>query len=394
MTDKKNITILGVTGSVGQSALQVITNTPEHFNVRAVTAYKNVQKLAESARILNAQCAIISDESQLADLQTLLEGSNIEAKAGQNAITQCTDQENDLVIAAIMGFAGLRPILNALNNGVNVAIANKEPLVAAGPLIIETAKRSDAQILPLDSEHNAIFQVFEKHNKDKIDKLILTASGGPFLDKQKDEVFNASIEQAVKHPNWSMGAKISVDSATMMNKALEIIEAAYLFEMDAQKIDVIIHPQSAIHSIVSYKDGSMLAQMGASDMRTPIAHALAWPNRLEQGGDMLALADTLSHMTFQKPDFDQFPALAHAYMCLERGTVACITFNAANEIAVEEFLQGNIQFGKIMHIIEHALDKIYPKFSSQQPKTVDEIEDFDQTVRQLTKSYIHSKHTA
>lgn len=392
-TKIKTVTILGATGSIGQSTADVICASPDLFEVHAVTANKNAVKLAKMAIKLNAKKAIIADISNKDALKELLKDTKIEVLAGQDAINSCSAEPVDLVVAAIIGFIGLKPIINALEQGTSVAIANKEPLVAAGDMIMSLAKKHGAQILPVDSEHNAIFQVFENDNKTQIDKLILTASGGPFLNWKAETMATATPEQAIAHPNWSMGAKISVDSATMMNKALEIIEAAYLFGMPAEQIDVAIHPQSVVHSIVSYKDGSMLAQMGKSDMRTPIASALAWPNRLDKGGDILDL-HTLSNLSFDKPDLNKFPAIKYAYICLELGQTGCIAFNAANEVAVANFLDNKIAFGDIMKCVSNAIEVIHPNLPKTSLKTVEEIEKVDTIVRDATNAFICSNCTA
>ena len=381
MSYKKKVSILGVTGSIGQSAIDVVLASPECFDVHCVTANTNVLLLADSAIKLRANKAVIADECSFGELQGLLAGHDIEVLSGAQAIGSCAGEKVDIVLAAIMGFAGLRPIIRALEAGVNVAVANKEPLVAAGDYIMELARKSGSKILPVDSEHNAIFQVFEEHNSKDIDKIILTASGGPFLNKSAADVYNSTPAQAIAHPNWTMGKKISVDSATMMNKALEIIEAHYLFNMPAEKIDVIIHPQSVVHSMVSYLDGSVLAQMGASDMRTPIAYAFAWPQRIESGGDKLDV-QKLSELTFQSPDLERFPALTYAYKCLNLGSGACIALNAANEVAVELFLDEKIQFGQIITCVGYAVDELYPVLDNKMPKTVEDIEELDKTVRQ------------
>ncbi len=390
---KKNITILGVTGSVGQSTVNVILANKDRFDVQTVTAHTNVISLAQSAKALNAKTAIIADTSKEQALRDLLKNTDITVQSGSQAVENCVSNDSDLVMAAIMGFAGLRPILNALEKGINVAIANKEPLVAAGPQIMAAAVKSSAKILPVDSEHNAIFQVFENNNKRSINKLILTASGGPFLRWKPEDVKDASVKDAVNHPNWDMGAKISIDSATMMNKALEIIEAHYLFDVAADKIDVLIHPQSTIHSMVSYCDGSILSQMGASDMRTPIAYALGWPNRINSHGDKLDI-NQLASLTFEQPDFKQFPALRYAYKCLELGQASCIVMNAANEIAVSQFLAQKIKFGDIMETVIYAIDTLYPLIHTKNPKTVAQIEELDNTVRieimKYTEKLLHA----
>lgn len=386
MSSKKKITILGVTGSIGQSTTDVILSASDDFEVYAVTANKNVKKLASSAIALGAKKAIIADTSLEADLQSLLNKHDIIIESGSEAIINAAAYPVDLVMAAIMGFAGLRPILRALEQGTNVAIANKEPLVAAGDLILQTARQNNAKILPVDSEHNAIFQVLEDHNRSSIDKIILTASGGPFLDWSADEIALATPEQAISHPNWAMGKKISVDSATMMNKALEVIEAVHLFGFPADMIEVIIHPQSTIHSMVSYIDGSILSQMGASDMRTPIAYALAWPERMDSSGKKLNLKE-LTKLTFKEPDFDKFPALRYAYKCSNLGQAACITLNAANEVAVDLFLRKKIGFSGIMQSVSYAVDEFYPKISDITLKTVEDIEELDNTVRHAVERF-------
>lgn len=386
------ISIFGVTGSIGKSTVDVIMGAPDLYHVYTVTAHKNVDGLAQAARQLGAKKAIIADETKSDALATALAGTDISVQAGQNAIEAAAREDIDLMIAAIMGFAGLRPLMNALEEGINVAIANKEPLVAAGPNIMAMAKKTGAKILPIDSEHNAIFQVFEEKNRAAIDKIILTASGGPFLTWDEKDIHTATPEQAIAHPNWSMGKKISVDSASMMNKALEIIEAHYLFDMPPEKIDVLIHPQSTIHSMVSYVDGSILSQMGASDMRTPIAYALGWPARIDSHGKKLDLTQ-LKTLTFEQADFDRFPALRLAYLCLEKGQGACITFNAANEVAVEAFLAHQIAFGDIIGTIQNALETLESEYTNKELKTVEQIEELDNTVRLATRTYLTALRT-
>ena len=393
MKQIKKITILGATGSIGQSTVDIICNAPDKFDVHAVTANLNVKDLADIARKTNAAKAVIADEKSLPSLKTYLSDTDIECLAGQDEIEICAGEKVDIVMNSIVGFAGLKPLVNAIRNKNNVAIANKEPLVAAGSYIMELVKEHNVKILPVDSEHNAIYQVFENHNKDKIDKLILTASGGPFLDWKKEDIDCATPEQAIAHPNWDMGAKISVDSASMMNKALEIIEAAILFDMPADKIDVVIHRQSVIHSIVSYKDGSMLSQMGQSDMRTPIAYALSCPERLERGGNKLDIHQ-MSQLTFERPDTNKFPAITYAYKCLSLGQAACIAFNASNEVAVASFLNNEISFGDIMVCNIHAVDVLYPKHKETALKTIEDIEDLDHTIRHAIKEFIHSECSA
>jgi len=383
---KKSVSILGVTGSVGQSAQEIILSAPDRFDVQVLTAGRNAKSLAESAIKLKARKAVIADESQLDLLRGLLSGHGIDVACGAGAIIESAAEKADVVLAAIVGIAGLRPILKALEQGTHVAIANKEPLVAAGPLVMEKARKHGAKILPVDSEHNAIFQVFEERNRAYIDKIILTASGGPFLSRSYEAMATVTPAQAIAHPNWTMGRKISVDSATMMNKALEIIEAHYLFGMPPEDIDVVIHPQSVVHSMVSYVDGSVLSQMGASDMRTPITYALSWPDRTESSGDKLDIS-SVCDLHFENPDFEQFPCLSFAYECLERGQAACVALNAANEVAVADFLDDRIGFLDIQDAIRHALDTFEDLHSIKTLKTVEKIEELDKTVREITQGY-------
>lgn len=390
MSSKKTVSIFGVTGSVGASAADVILNAPGAFDVQTVTARKNVEKLAQAARDLGARQAVIAEETLLKPLEQRLAGAGIEAMAGRQALIAAAGEKVDILLAAIVGFEGLRPILSALENGVNVALANKEPLVAAGHLVKEAARKGGARLIPVDSEHNAIFQVLEEQNREAVEKVILTASGGPFLNWTPQQMVLATPEQAVSHPNWSMGQKISVDSATMMNKALEVIEAHVIFDLMPEQIEVLVHPQSIVHSLVAYTDGSQLAQLGDSDMRVPIAHALAWPERLEKGGRKLDLA-AIGTLTFQRPNFEKFPALRYAYECLERGAAACIALNAANEVGVRAFLERRIGFDDILACVENALAEERRNPQPKTPKTVEEIEKLDQTVRALTEDFISSR---
>jgi 1-deoxy-D-xylulose-5-phosphate reductoisomerase len=323
--------------------------------------------LIEQAKALNPEFVVIADDSQYETVKSALSTTNIKVGAGRNAVLEAAAMNTDLLMAAIVGIAGLEPVLKAIPNTKALTIANKEPLVAAGELVLNEAKKHSTKILPVDSEHNAIFQVFENHNREQIKKIILTASGGPFRTWSKDQMDCATPEQAIAHPNWTMGAKISVDSASMMNKALEIIEAHYLFDMPKEQIDVLIHPQSIIHSMVEYKDGSVLAQLGAPDMRTPIAYALAYPERMATTGKTLDWA-SLSKLEFEQPDTTRFPSIHMAYDALGAGQSACIGFNAANEIAVEKFLKKEISFGQIIPIVEKGL-------TFAQGKTVSTLED-------------------
>lgn len=351
---QKTITILGSTGSIGTNTIDLVAANPEGFKLRALTAGKNITLLVEQAKKLNPEFVAIADDTKLADLKSALSGTSIKCGAGEAAIIEAASMNVDLTVAAIVGFAGLKPVLTAIRHAKSVAIANKEPLVAAGSLVLSLAEEFGTKILPVDSEHSAIFQVLETRNHSAVKKIIITASGGPFRTSTIEDMNNATVEQALKHPNWSMGAKITIDSASMMNKALEMIEAHYLFNMPADKIDVVIHPQSVIHSMVEYVDGSILAQLGAPDMRTPITVALAYPDRMPTIGHTLDW-NTLSTLTFEKPDLQKFRAIQLAYDCMKAGQSHQIAFNAANEVAVAKFLNKDIPFGDILKIVERGL---------------------------------------
>lgn len=380
---RRKVSILGVTGSIGQSTAKVIAASAERFEVVAVTAQSRVRELAQTARMLGARLAVIGDESRYGELKEALAGSGIAAACGAAAIEDAAAEEADIVMAAIVGMAGLRPLMRTIGQGRAVAIANKEPLVAAGPLVMAAARASGATILPVDSEHNAIFQVFDRERPEGVERIILTASGGPFREWPRERMAAATPAQAVAHPNWSMGAKISVDSATMMNKALEVIEAHHLFAMPPEKIAVLVHPESVIHSMVEYKDGSILAQLGAPDMCTPIANVLGWPERIATPGRRLDLK-TLTMLRFESPDPERFPAIPMAYEVLRAGAAACIAFNAANEVAVEAFLTGNLPFLSIMEVIRRAVEKT----GGEAVETLDAATHLDQSVREMAKGFI------
>lgn len=384
----KTVNILGVTGSVGQCATDVILSAPEKFNVQTVTAHSNAKALAEAAKKLNARKAVLADEENFETLKSELAGSGIEAYAGGEALLAASSEKIDLTLVAIVGMAGLRPTIAAIQNSKAIAIANKEPLAAAGALVMREAKKSGAVILPVDSEHNAIFQVFESERPQGIEKIILTASGGPFRNWTQEQMARATKEQALSHPNWSMGPKITIDSATMMNKALEIIEAHYLFAMPPEKIEVLVHPQSVIHSMVEYKDGSVLAQMGASDMRTPVAYVLGWPERISTPGRKIDWRN-LKELTFEQPDHERFLALRLAYKALEKGPYACVALNAANEIAVDAFLNKKTGFLDIIETVETIMNRVPP----EQLEKIDDFENLDQLVRQQTRDYINQSKT-
>ena len=354
MTAKRTVTILGATGSVGRSTLDLIERNPGRFEVVALTANEDAAGLAQAARRAGARRAVIADEQHYGALKEALAGSGIEAVAGREAVLTAAASGADWTMAAIVGTAGLEPTMAALREGRTVALANKEALVSAGPIMTRAARDSGACLLPVDSEHNAIFQCFDQARPDAVSRIILTASGGPFRDLSLEEMRAATPAQAMAHPNWAMGAKISVDSATLMNKGLELIEAFHLFPLGADRFEIVIHPQSVIHSLVEYVDGSVLAQLGPPDMRVPIAHALAWPERMATPCERLDLA-RLGSLDFEAPDPARFPALALAQAALRDGGGRPAVLNAANEVAVAAFLGENIGFLDIAAIASETL---------------------------------------
>lgn len=379
----KSLTILGATGSVGESTLDLVRQNPESFNVVALTANSNVDYLATLAREFNAELAVVADESKYKDLQAALAGSGIACASGKAGLIEAAERKADIVMAAIVGAAGLRPTLAAVRRGATIALANKECLVCAGDLFMQEAAANHARILPVDSEHNAIFQVFDFNRDRSVEKIILTASGGPFWDKRADCLKAVTPAEAVKHPNWSMGQKISVDSATMMNKGLEVIEAFHLFPVRQNQIEVLVHPQSVVHSLVQYVDGSVLAQLGSPDMRTPIAYALAWPDRMDAPVERLSLAE-IGQLTFAAPDLATFPCLKLAMDALGEGGAAPAILNAANEIAVEAFLQEKIGFMDISSLVKATLDKVDMKA----PQSLSMVFDVDREARIAARELI------
>lgn len=354
---RRRVTILGSTGSVGCQTIDLISRAPEKYDVVALTARQNVEKLAEQARLLKPELAVIADESRYAALKAALAGTNIAVAAGAQAVVEAAEADSDWVMSAIVGAAGLPGTFAAARRGAVIAFANKETLVCAGPLMMKLVAEAGAQLLPVDSEHNAIWQVFDFERREAIVRLILTASGGPFRTASRADMAKVTPEQAVRHPVWAMGAKISIDSATLMNKALEIIEAHFLFRMPPEKIDVLVHPQSIIHSMVEYEDGSVLAQMGTPDMRTPIGYTLAWPDRMATPAAKLDLVK-LGQLTFEAPDPEKFPALRFAREAMTKGGTAPAVLNAANEVAVQAFLDKRIGFLDIERINEAALNAL------------------------------------
>ena len=380
---KRKIAILGATGSIGKSTLDLVEYNRDRFEVVAVTAAMSVEALADIARRTGAKLAVIANESRLGELRQLLAGTGCRCAAGNSALVEAACGDADLVIAAIVGCAGLKPVMAAVEAGKTVALANKEALVTAGELMTQAAQASGTVILPIDSEHNAIFQCLAGSRKEDVARIILTASGGPFRDAPVDRIAAATPEEAVAHPNWSMGAKISVDSATMMNKGLELIEARYLFGLTSDRIDIVVHPQSVVHSLVEFVDGSMLAQLGSPDMRIPIAYALAWPERVETGARRLDLA-AIARLDFEPPDVERFPALRVARQALESGGSAPIVLNAANEVAVASFLAGGIRFPDIVDLVQQALDEL--DFAA--PRSIPDVLDIDRRTREHVETEV------
>jgi 1-deoxy-D-xylulose-5-phosphate reductoisomerase len=364
----RSITILGATGSVGTSTLDLIERAPDRYKVRALTAHKNVADLAAAARRTRAEQAVIGDPALYDDLVAALAGTDTVAAAGPEAIVEAAASGADWTMGAIVGTAGLKPVMAALATGETVALANKESLVSAGALMTGAANDNRATLLPVDSEHNAVFQCFPHGNPERVRKIILTASGGPFRTMSANEMGQVTPAQAVKHPNWSMGAKISVDSATLMNKGLELIEAFHLFPVGIDRLDVLVHPQSVVHSMVEYVDGSVLAQLGSPDMRIPIAHTLAWPDRMKTPCERLDLA-RIGRLDFEAPDLDRFPALGLALAALREGGATPAVLNAANEIVVAAFLANRLGFLDIPRIVGQVVERYRP----MAPASIDEV---------------------
>ena len=384
----RSVSILGVTGSIGQSTIQVIEELRAQgrdIPVEAVTAASRLDALAEACRRLKPKFAAIADASLLSEAKAALAGLNVEVGAGASALEEAGARPAEWVMSAIVGAAGLAPTMAAVRRGAHVALANKECLVCAGPLFIEAAQAHEATLLPVDSEHNAIFQVLT--HPERVERLTLTASGGPFRTWTRDQMAAATPAQACAHPMWNMGRKISVDSATLMNKGLELIEASYLFGFPSKLIDVIVHPQSTIHSLVHYIDGSVLAQLGTPDMRIPISYALTWPDRAAVSTARLDLAK-LSQLTFEAPDPTRFPALRLARSALDRGAAATTALSAANEIAVEAFLDGRIRFLDISNTVEEALSHLEGAEAgllAKMPSSFDEVKAVDQAARRAAR---------
>ncbi len=379
----RRVSILGSTGSIGRNTVDLIQRQGDAFVVEALTANLNVELLASQALLLRPSIAVVAAPEGYRALKDALSGSGIEVAAGADAVVEAAQRPAEMVIAAIVGIAGLKPTLAAVRRGAIVGLANKECLVSAGSVMTAEIKRYGATLIPVDSEHSAIFQVFDFENPEKVDQIVLTASGGPFLNSSLEDMAAATPKEAVAHPNWSMGAKISVDSATMINKGLELIEAYHLFPVSEEKIDILVHPQSVIHGMVSYVDGSVLAHMGTPDMRTPISLALGWPERMTTPAAPLRLAE-IGKLSFEKPDYQRFPALKITREALKTGGNAPTVLNAANEIAVQSFLNEEIGFPDIVHVVEQTLGKT----KNIELHSIEEVLDADCLAREAAKSLI------
>ena len=352
------ITILGSTGSIGTQTLDVIESHPERFHAAVLTAGRNWELLARQALRHRPRLVVIAEDSVYPQLKDALAGSGIETASGPEAIADAAGLlSDDIVVGAMVGYSGLEPTLRALEMGKTVALANKETLVAAGRIVTDTCRRTGARLLPVDSEHSAIFQCLQGESHDKIRKIILTASGGPFRTTQADMMDAITPEQALKHPNWDMGAKVTIDSASMMNKGLEMIEARWLFDVAPEDIEILVHPQSVVHSMVEYIDGSVKAQLGLPDMRMPICYALGYPERLPSRAERLSLT-AYGTLTFEEPDFNKFPLLGIAYQAIAAGAAAPTVMNAANEVAVRAFLNRQIRFTDMPRVVRETMDKL------------------------------------
>lgn len=378
----RSVTLLGATGSVGASTIDLLKREAASYRVEAVTAHRNAASLAKLARELNARYAAVADPAAYRELKDALAGSGIETGAGESALIEAAQRPAEWVMAAISGATGLRPTLAAAERGATVALANKECLVCAGALFMRRAAAAGATVLPVDSEHNAVFQALTAGRREDVRRVVLTASGGPFRTWSLEQIRAATPEQASRHPNWSMGLKITIDSATLMNKGLELIEAHHLFALASAEIDVLVHPQSIVHGLVEFRDGSMVAQLGAPDMRIPIAHCLAWPARIDGPAARLDLA-RIATLSFEEADLQRFPALAVARRALERGAAAPTILNAANEIAVREFVAHRLGFTGIAALVEATLEAAERQGLMVEPASIDEALGIDHVARMM-----------
>ena len=386
-TERRRITILGATGSIGASTIDLIKRAPERYGVVAVTARRNASALAQIARTVGAELAVVADPAAFAELKEGLAGSGIEAAAGEQAVVEAAMRPADWVMAAISGAIGLTPTMAAVERGTTVALANKECLVCAGSLFMRRAALTGATVLPVDSEHNAIFQALAAGPREDVRRIILTASGGPFRTWTLDQIQQATPEQALRHPNWSMGQRITVDSASMMNKGLELIEAQHLFALKPEEIDVLVHPQSVVHGLVEFRDGSVVAQLGSPDMRIPIAHCLGWPQRVDTPAARLDLA-RVRELTFEAPDPVRFPAVTLARRVMEMGGAAPTVMNAADEVAVGEFIAGRIAFPAIIGLVEATLEAASARGLLGEPSGIAAAIEIDHIARELARDLL------
>jgi 1-deoxy-D-xylulose-5-phosphate reductoisomerase len=383
----RTVTVLGATGSVGTSTVDLLKRGNGKYRVEAVTAHRNAAQLAQIARDLRARFAAVADPSAYRELKDALSGTGIEAASGEAALIEAAQRPADWVMAAVSGSVGLRSTLAAAKRGATVALANKECLVCAGAMFMRSAAAAGATVLPVDSEHNAIFQALSAGPREDVSRVVITASGGPFRTWTREQMRAATLEQALKHPNWSMGPKITIDSATMMNKCLELIEAHHLFAVEPAQLAVLVHPQSIIHGMVEYRDGSVVAQLGSPDMRIPIAHCLAWPTRIDGPAAKLDLAK-IGSLTFEAPDPDRFPALALGRRALETGGAAPTILNAANEVAVAAFIGHRIGFGGIADLVGATLDAAERRNATAEPQDIDEALAVDHMARSLAQELL------
>jgi 1-deoxy-D-xylulose-5-phosphate reductoisomerase len=383
----RTITLLGATGSIGSSTADLLRRDRDSYAIEAVTAHRDAEGLARLARELGARFAAIADETAYPELKTALAGSGIEVAGGAAAMVEAAQRPADWVMAAITGAASLAPTLAAAERGATVALANKECLVCAGALFMRRAASKGATVLPVDSEHNAIFQALSAGRREDIRRIILTASGGPFRTWTLEAIRKVTVEQALKHPTWSMGPKVTIDSATLMNKGLELIEAHHLFALRPDELDVLVHPQSIIHGLVEFRDGSVIAQLGSPDMRIPIAHCLAWPVRMATPAPRLDLA-SVANLSFEEPDLARFPALGLARAALATGGSAPTVLNAANEVAVGEFIAGRLGFCGIASLVESTLNTVQRRGETAEPRTIEEALAIDHNARRLAANLL------
>src|SRR5436853_29928 len=383
----RRVTILGANGSIGSSTVDLLKRQNGRFTVQAMPSHENVAALAKFAREMGARFPAVGDHGAYRDLKSELSGSGIEAASGPDAVAEAARRPAEWVIGAITGAAGLEPALAAIERGATLALANKECLVCAGSLFMRRARQTGATVLPVDSEHNALFQALTAGRREDVTKVVITASGGPFRTWSKDDIRKATLQAALKHPNWSMGPKVTIDSATLMNKGLEVIEAYHLFGLKPDEIEVLVHPQSIVHGMVEFRDGSVIAHLGAHDMRMPIPHCLAWPDRIDGPAKGLDLAE-IGSLTFEKPDLDRFPALGLAWQALRAGSGATTVLNAANEIAVAEFVEGKITFPGIPALVEATLEAASRRGVMREPGSIADAIAVDHNSRSLARDLL------